>query len=663
MRIEYLDDGFPFGQTNLHVYFRHGQESKERHWYIASRQRGNLQGAIATLDGVAGPVKRQEGLLSRDGWYLIDDSGKDILKDGWLTPRDRRSHLQDLYLFVYGDDYKAALQSLKAISGPAPMPRKYVHGAWYCRWWNYTADDYRQIAREYHQHDFPLDIIVFDMGWHTQNATMGTGHAGTRSWTGYTWNRELIDDPEGLIREFGNDNIYVVLNEHPHDGLRPHEDAYPGFVRELGLKDTDPVPLFDAGDRRYMNAFMKHAHAESDAKGVAFWWLDWQQDYLYPLVRGTNTPHLPWLNKLYYDYSARDRMRGAGFSRWGGWGDHRHPIQFSGDAAANWDVLRFEVDLTTSSGNAGCFFWAHDVGGFYGGRDAELYTRWTQFAMLTSSLRIHSVNDERLDRRPWLWGEEAEQAMRRVYHLRSQLMPYIYTSVRQCHTDMLPLNRGLYIEHPTCEEAYRHPGEFMFGDLLLAAPVMSPGLQPDKTVGRQVWLPQSDSPWFHLFTGAPYAGGQTVEVESTLNDFPLFVKGGHPLPMQPYRERMCSTPLTELIVRCYPGKDGNSSTYDLYEDDGLTTDYLRGQFATTTLAYRKADGRVTVTIRPTTGSYAGQPLRRSYRIELPGVTSPVTVTANGSRVQADHDETLQGVIVSIPATDIRQEVWVEVNSR
>ena len=130
---------------------------------------------------------------------------------------------------------------------------------------------------------------------------------------------------------------------------------------------------------------------------LLFWWLDWQQDYLYPYVRGTSMRHLPWLNKIYYDYSARNNLRGAWVSVVGQvGGDHRHPIQFSGDAVANWELLRFEIDLTTTSGNAGCFFWAHDLGGFYGGDDAELYTRWTQFGLLNSSLRIHSVYDEKL---------------------------------------------------------------------------------------------------------------------------------------------------------------------------------------------------------------------------------------------------------------------------
>ncbi|MDR1089433.1 MAG: alpha-xylosidase, partial [Prevotella sp.] len=231
MRVEYFNDGFPFGQTNLAVYFNDGTSEKDKRWYIASRQQKNLKGAITTLDDVSRPVPRQEGLLSRDGWYLINDTGKEIVKNDWVAPRNK-DHIQDLYLFVYGNDYKSALKSLQVVSGRAPMPRKYVHGSWYCRWWNYTDDDYRQIVNEYKEHDFPLDIMVFDMGWHTQDAKVGTGHAGTRGWTGYSWNRKLIPDPAKLIDDFKKDNIYVVLNEHPHDGLRPHEDMYAAFIKD-----------------------------------------------------------------------------------------------------------------------------------------------------------------------------------------------------------------------------------------------------------------------------------------------------------------------------------------------------------------------------------------------------------------------------------------------
>ena len=95
----------------------------------------------------------------------------------------------------------------------------------------------------------------------------------------------------------------------------------------------------------------------------------------------------------------------------------------------------------------------------------------------------------------------------------------------------------------------------------------------------------------------------------------MFIKGGCPLPMQPYTERMCSTPLTELIVRCYPGKEGANNTYILYEDDGLTQDYLQGKYATTRLNYQKSGGQTIITVSPVEGTYEGQPRKRAYRLE------------------------------------------------
>ncbi|MDR1809417.1 MAG: DUF5110 domain-containing protein [Prevotella sp.] len=660
MRIEYYNDGFPFGQTNLFVYFK--QNGKEKRWYIASEQRQNLKGALTTLDGISGTAPRQEGLLSRDGWFLINDTGKDVLHNGWISLR-HREHIQDLYLFVYGTDYKAALKSLQLVAGSVPLTRKYIHGSWYCRWWNYTADDYRQIVDEYRQHDFPLDIIVFDMGWHTQDAKVGTGHAGNRGWTGYSWNRKLIPDPAALIDEFRKDNIYVALNEHPHDGLRPHEDAYQSFISDLyPTGKPKGVPVFDAGSKDYMSAFLKHAHGESDSIGVAFWWLDWQQDYLYPLVRGTTTKHLPWLNHLFYRNSQKNNLRGAGFSRWAGWGDHRHPIQFSGDAVGNWETLRFEVELTASSGNAGCFFWAHDIGGFYKGKDPELYTRWTQFGLLNSSLRVHSVIDKDLDRRPWLWGGEAEHAMRNSYHFRSRLMPYIYSSVHQCYTNMLPLNRGMYIEYPDEETAYHVPAQFMFGDLLLGVPVTEAGKGDDKTVEQKVWLPAGND-WYHLFTHKKYTGGNEVMIESPLQYFPLFAKGGYPLPMQPYTPRMASAPLTELVVRCYPAGGNCDNSYSLYEDDGITMDYAKGKFAITRLEYRQTAGGVAVTIYPAQGSYAGQPQKRSYRIELPGVSAKTGVAVNGKQVKPALDNELNGIVVTVPAKKISEKIAITIKTK
>ena len=71
----------------------------------------------------------------------------------------------------------------------------HIYGVWYCRYWDYTSEEFLSIIDGYEENDFPLDNLVFDMGWHTYDAKIGTGHAGSRSWTGYTWERKRIPDP------------------------------------------------------------------------------------------------------------------------------------------------------------------------------------------------------------------------------------------------------------------------------------------------------------------------------------------------------------------------------------------------------------------------------------------------------------------------------------
>lgn len=655
LRIVYHADKFPFGIWNFQVFYTQGD--KEKKFTIRNKQQKNLGGAISTLDRVSHAVPLNEGLLSRDGWYIINDAGKDLLKNNWVERRSD-SHVQDLYCFIYGDDYRLALQDLGVISGKVPMTRKSIHGVWYCRWWDYTSDEYLQLVKEYRQNDFPLDNLVFDMGWHTYDANCGTGHANNRSWTGYTWNKKLMPDPEKLVKALVADSLTVSLNDHPHDGIRPHEDMYGDFMNAMGENPDGRTILFDAGNKEYMKNFLFHAHKKSWDYGVAFWWLDWQQDYLYPFVRGTSLTHLQWLNYLYYNESKLGGKRGASYSRWAGWGDHRHPIHFSGDAHANWDVLTFEVELTATSGNAGCYFWAHDIGGFYGGRDPELYARWTQFGAVSAALRVHSQLDASLDRRPWLWGHVALKSVRESYKLRSQLMPYIYSSVWETHKTMVPLNRAMYIDYGKNENAYHNPQQFMFGDLLLAAPITSSGTDSSYVAKQKVWFPDGDL-WFDYFDGSSYPGGSEVEVTKDINSFPLYVKSGYLLPMQPYSQRPASVALNTLILRAYPPTNDVENTYTLYEDDGISTEYEAGKYATTDLCYRKNGNSVRITINPVNGEYKGQPRKRSYIIELPSVTGVTQVRINGKKSRATYDGLRKMWIINMQEVDIRKSIYID----
>ena len=664
--LEYLPDGRPFHAGNLRVNLR-GKSPVT--WVPRAKNPGNLGGPAPTLDEVGEPFPLPDGLLSRDGWYLIDDSGKAIFQDGWIAPRpggpppdsvasqreSARNPDLDWYLFVYAHDFRGALASLAAVSGRVPMPRRHVLGSWYCRWHRYTADDFRGIVREYKEHDFPIDVLVMDMDWHTQNdARTGYGHACSLGWTGYTWNHALLPDPAGLLREFKQDGIYVTLNDHPADGMRAHEAGYKTFLRRMGPGTPAALP-FDAGNRRYMEAFFAAAHEPLERQGVDFWWLDWQQNYIYPWVLGVpGLRHLTWLNHLYYQRARRDGRRGQSFSRWGGWGDHRNPTQFSGDARACWAMLEFEVPFTVASGNAGCFFWAHDAGGFNGERDPETFTRWVQFCAFSASLRLHSVGDD-LDRRPWLWGKKFTDAMRKAYHLRVELFPYLYTAVRQCHDETVPLLRPMYLDHPHAEEAYGYPGQYLLGDHLLVAPVTAAGQGPRCTAQKEVWFPPGE--WFHLQTGERVAGGAVRSVTAEIDQVPVYVRGGVPIPMQPYTPRMTSATLPLLRVRCYPGQAGAS---ELYEDDGQTEGYLQGHCARTALTYRQEGNVVQVSIGAARGTYPGQTKRRACLVELVGLGKVREASVDGKPAGFTYERRSPTTVVEVPVRPVSSAVEVRV---
>jgi alpha-glucosidase (family GH31 glycosyl hydrolase) len=644
IQLTYKSDGKPFDAENLQARIRKGNAWVG--WAPGAPNPGNLGGTVRTLDGWDGAGDLGQGVLSRDGWYLLDDSTSCLLTQDWVESRPKDSGL-DWYLFGYGTDYRAALKSLTTISGAVPLPRKYVMGAWYSRYWPYTEGQFKEIVGQYAQHDFPLDMIVMDMDWH---------EAG---WTGWSWNRDLIPHPTELLQWFHQQGLHVTLNSHPADGVAPHEDCYAQFMQYMGEDPASKRTIpFDAGSQKYMDAWFKATHDPLEKQGVDFWWLDWQQ---YPYTRSIpDLTNLFWLNRCYYHHTSEGGKRGQDLSRWAGWGDQRHPVHFSGDASTSFPMLAFEVAMTATAGNVGCFFWSHDIGGHNRGRNEESYTRWCQFGATSAALRSHSTRDATMDRRPWTYPKWAEDSMRISFHMRSQLFPYIYTSASESCRQTLPLLRPMYIEYPTIEDAYHNAQEYFLGDNLLVAPIVSKGVGPGRVGEQVVWLPKGV--WYNYFTGERFVGPSERLVSADINEFPLYVRGGAPVPMQPYQSRMTTAPLTTLRVRCYPGEDDASQSYTLYEDDGVTTAYEQGACANTVLTCSRRGHRYTVKIGPATGHYAGQPVQRDYVVELADTGPATLVTVDGRKATSTYDAGTDVNLVHVPAEAIDRTVSVTVDA-
>ena len=135
-----------------------------------------------------------------------------------------------------------------------------------------------------------------------------------------------------------------------------------------------------------------------------------------------------WLGYVFFTDQAREGKRPLMLNRWGGLGEHRYQIGFSGDTISVWSSLAFQPWFTATAANVGYAYWSHDIGGHMPGAvDPELYTRWVQFGVFAPVLRTHTTKNPEAERRIWAYPEPYSGIMRSDFDLRYSLVPYIYT--------------------------------------------------------------------------------------------------------------------------------------------------------------------------------------------------------------------------------------------
>ncbi len=594
--------------------------------YLDDPNPQRLPGTARTLDETNGPVALQPGLISRAGWVQLDDTPSLVFTpDGWLEERPAQTGYRDLYLLVSGQDYKAALRDFQRVAGAPPLlPRAFL-GNWWSRYWEYTQEDIQLLVERFRQEEIPLSVFIIDMDWHITQ----TGNASS-GWTGFSWNRALFPDPPGLSSWLHNHGLITSLNLHPAEGIHPHEERYPQAARALGLDPAREKPIpFDIADPAFAQVYFDQLLHPLEAQGVDFWWIDWQQG------EHTTLPNLDplwWLNHLHFFDRSRDgEKRPIIFSRWGGHGNHRYPIGFSGDTVISWETLAYQPYFTATAANAAYGWWSHDIGGHMRGmEDGELYTRWVQFGVLSPIFRLHCTKDNFIDRLPWAFDAEVLRLTRQAMQFRHALIPYLYTLARRNEREGLPPVTPLYYDWLDEENAYLAGSQYLFGDQLMAAPVTSP-VDPDLNQTRQaIWFPPGE--WFDFFTGEHFSGPQWQINPYSLAEIPLFARAGAILPLQAETtQNGCSNP-NSLDVVVFPGADGS---FTLYEDDGVSLNYLQTGGCRTEFTSNWSDSSWSIRIFPAVGDTQSIPQTRSYRILFRGVSLPENLRLRLNGEQAD----------------------------
>ncbi|MBP3542172.1 MAG: alpha-xylosidase [Clostridia bacterium] len=500
------------------------------------------------------PIQPEKGVTSKSGVALYDDSQSLLLTaEGKVAPREHAE--TDLYIFAYGEDYRGAVQALYKICGPQPLIPRYALGNWWSRYWAYSQEEYLALMDSFAERGVPFTVATVDMDWHPSHDLPD----GADGWTGYTWNRELFPDYKAFLRDLHARNLRVTLNLHPALGVRWFEEQYPEMARRMGIDPATRQTIpFDITNDDFINAYFDLLHKPYERDGVDFWWIDWQQ--------GTSS-RVDGLDPLWSlnHYHMRDIARekdGLILSRYAGIGSHRYPLGFSGDTHITWGTLRYLPAFTANASNAGYGWWSHDIGGHMKGfKDDQLFLRFLQFGVFSPINRLHSSNVRTLTKDVAAYQSGTGLIAREYLKLRHSMIPFLYSASVDATERGLNLIEPMYYEYPKSPDAYRCPGQYLFGRQMIAAPVTRRS-DPTGLTKMPVWLPEGR--WTDFFTGDTYQGGGWVDMVRPLESFPLLCREGAFFPLDGAPQGNSTALPAHLDVHCFPGR----GSYTLHELGG-----------------------------------------------------------------------------------------------
>ena len=610
-----------FSSFGLSIQVRGNISAYSSIWHYGEEV-DDLRGTARTLDCVNGACELEHGLMSRNGFAVLDDSTSLILReDGWVEPR--KKGVKDIYFWGYGHDYLECLDAFYYLCGKTPMIPRYALGNWWSRYFEYTEESYMALVEQFHKEQIPFTVAVIDMDWHLVNIDPKYGSG----WTGYTWNKDFFPDPKRFLTWLHDNGMQVTLNVHPADGVRGHEDAYPEMAKVMGVDAEHEEPVnFDITDPKFLDAYFEILHHPLEDEGVDFWWLDWQQGSNCK-IEGLDP--LWMLNHYHYLDSARNGKRPITFSRYAGPGSHRYPLGFSGDTHTTWDSLDFQPYFTNTASNIGYGWWSHDIGGhMFGYRNDEMMVRWLQYGVFSPINRLHSTKDDFWKKEPWEYGMEKRQVMDDFLRLRHKMLPYLYTMNYRAYKENQPLIWPMYYTHPEEEEAYVRKNQYWFGDAFMVAPITSPNLEPINMGKVDVWLPEGT--YIDFFTNMIYRGGRTVTMYRYMDTIPVLAKAGAIVPMT---EEIFGTDAVKnpssLVLNVYAGADGS---FTLYEDDNVSEAYKEDHCAKTTYTFNWEKEKSFV-IHPAQGELDLIPEKRDYTVTICGCTKADVICKRNGMVQ------------------------------
>ena len=544
--------------------------------------------------------------------------------------------MADFY-FIAGGSPDKVISGYRKLSGKAPVMPKWALGFWQSRERYSTQEDLVGTLAEFRRRHIPVDNIVQDWQYWKDD-----------QWGSHQFDESRYPDPEAMLdsvhamhgrfmisvwpKFYTNTDNYKELKAAGYAYTHAEED---GLEDWLGHKQSFYDAYAEGGRKMFWDQMDRNLYSKFGRK-IDAWWMDASEpnlrdclpmDYfkwlITPNALGSSTEYLNAYalvnaQAIYEGQCSVDPdKRVFLLTRNGFAGLQRYSTaSWSGDIGTSWEDFRMQAAAGLNYSMSGIPFWGMDIGGFsvmskfYDSANApewqELQTRWHQAGTFVPLFRTHGQWPRRE-----LWniapeGSKAYESILYYMKLRYRLMPYIYSLTGAVHFEDATIMRALAMDYPHDPEVRDLSDQWLFGPAIMVCPVFE-----YKATSRSVYFPEGT--WYDFYTGERIEGGRRITVDAPYERIPLYVRAGSIIPMGPDMEWTDEKPLEEVTLMVYPGAN---SDFTLYEDDGLTYGYERGEYAVTRIHWNNAVGKAD--IGPREGSYPGMPEGRTYKVVVVG---------------------------------------------
>ncbi|HET7810101.1 MAG TPA: TIM-barrel domain-containing protein [Steroidobacteraceae bacterium] len=541
------------------------------------------------------------------------------------------------YYVVAGASQDEVIAGYRALTGKAVMLPKWAYGFWQSRQRYTTQAELLGVVDEYRKRKIPLDNIVMDWFYWKED-----------SWGSHEFDKARFPDPKAMIDKLHAQNAHFMISVWPKfypttanykeldaAGFMYRKNVEDGFLDWVGPGYKSS--FYDPYSKPARDMYWRQVNDKLGVLGVDAWWMDATEPdphsnldidsikarigptALGPAENYFNSYALVHSAGVYQgSRAARPDKRVFILTRSGTAGIQRNAAAvWSGDIASRWDDLYNQISAGVSIGYSGLPNWTFDIGGFanearYSARKPkpedleewrELNLRWFQFGAFVPLFRSHGEYPFREIYNLAPQGSEVFDSLVWYDRLRYRLLPYVYTVAADTWHRDGTIMRGLAMDFTADAAAREVRDEYLFGRDILVAPVYT-----FKARTRPVYLP-SGAEWYDFHTGQRQAGGQKVEAAAPLARMPLYVRAGAILPVGPEIQYAAEKPGGDITLLVFTGADGS---FDLYEDDGVSYGYEKGEFTRIPLRFDSASGTLAIGARQ--GSFTGMPEERIFKV-------------------------------------------------